>query len=609
MKKFLLTGFTLFAFIQVYSQDIVSITQFGYQPGSRENAVPFVAKALAACMSKGNAILVFPKGRYDFWPQYSAEKAFYESNTDVIPFRTCPILIEDISNLTIEGNGSDFIFHGRVQPFTINASSNIHIKNINVDWDIPLTAQAEIVAVTNDHIDLKINAYESPYIIEQNKLVFIGEGWKSRFWDAMEFDRNAKLIVTQTDDNCLGKNWGSYKASELSKGLVRFTYPFTRKPALGNYLVLRHSARDHAGTFIQNSKNITLENFNLFETAGLGILSQYSENLVFNNVHCVPNKAKNRYFSGHDDGLHFSNCKGTILVDSCRFAGLMDDPINVHGTSVLITEKLNNRVLRCRFVHPQSIGFTWAETGDEIGFIENESMSTIGKGKAASFQKISAEEFELRFSDNVPDSITKGDALENLTWTPAITIRNSYFGSNRARGILISTPGDVLIENNIFESSGSAILIPGDANGWYESGAVKNVTIRHNLFKEACLSSIYQFCEGIISIDPEIPKPQADKPFHRNILIENNTFHPFDYPVLYAKSTDGLIFSNNIIQRSTKYAPFHPRKYMISLEGCKNVQVHNKSLAGEVLGKNILLTRTPIAEVQYDKSLKIVESK
>ena len=48
---------------------------------------------------------------------------------------------------------------------------------------------------------------------------------------------------------------------------------------------------------------------------------------------------------------------------------------------------------------------------------------------------------------------------------------------------------------------------------------------------------------------------------------------------------------------------------MISLEGCKNVQVHNNSLAGEVLGKNILLTRTPIAEVQYDKSLKIVESK
>lgn len=36
--------------------------------------------------------------------------------------------------------------------------------------------------------------------------------------------------------------------------------------------------------------------------------------------------------------------------------------------------------------------------------------------------------------------------------------------SCRARGILVSTPGKVLIERNYFESSGSAILIAGDAN-------------------------------------------------------------------------------------------------------------------------------------------------
>ena len=608
IQKFIILSLAVLLCFVGFSQDTAVVTQFGYQVNSRENAVPFVNKAIAECKRTGKSVLVFPKGRYDFWPQYSAEKEFYESNTDVIPFRTCPILIEDISNLTIEGNGSDFIFHGRVQPFTIYNSNNIYIKNVSIDWDIPLTAQAQVIAVTKDYIDLKINGNESPYIIENNKLVFVGEGWKSRFWDAMEFDQKSKLIVSKTDDNCLGRNWGNYKATILSKDVVRFIFPFSRKPALGNYLVLRHSARDHAGTYIQNSKNITIENLNLFHTAGLGILSQYAENLTFKNVHCVPNKEKNRLFSGHDDGFHYSNCKGKLLVDSCSFAGLMDDPINVHGTSVLITEKVNNKLLKCRFVHPQSIGFTWAEIDDTIGFIENETMHTVGVGKIASFKKISPEEFELSFTENIPDSITKGDALENLTWTPDITIRNSYFGSNRARGILISTPGEVLIENNTFESSGSAILIPGDANGWYESGAVKNVIIRKNNFKDACLTSIYQFCEGIISIEPEIPKPQSDQPFHRNIRIEQNTFHPFDYPVLYAKSTEGLIFSHNIIQRSKKFAPFHYRKYMISLENCKNIQLLNNSLVGVVLGKNILLKKTPFKELIQDNSLSVIES-
>ena len=106
----------------------------------------------------------------------------------------------------------------------------------------------------------------------------------------------------------------------------------------------------------------------------------------------------------------------------------------------------------------------------------------------------------------MPDNITVGDALENLTWAPDVSIRNNFFGSCRARGVLVTTPGKVVIENNIFESSGSAILISGDANGWYESGAVKDVMIRNNTFNEACLTSMFQFCEAIISIYPEIPK-------------------------------------------------------------------------------------------------------
>lgn len=608
MKKNLVFICVIIACIRGYCQDTISITKMGYQIGSRENAVPYISKAIAQSASKENSVIVFPRGRYDFWTDNASEKELFESNTDVIPFRICPILLEGVRNLTIEANGSDFIFHGRMQPFTILRSSHVTIKNVNIDWDIPLTAQAQVIAVAKNYIDLKIDLKESPYSIENNKLVFIGEGWKSRFWDAMEFDKDSKLIVPQTDDNCLGVNWTKYIASEIEKGIVRFTFPFTRKPEVGNFLVLRHSARDHAGTFIQNSKNIVFENINLYQTAGLGILSQYSENLTFKNVHCIPNSVKNRVFSGHDDGLHFSNCKGKILVDSCQFSGLMDDPINVHGTSVLITKRISSRQLVCKFVHPQSIGFEWAEANDAIGFIENESMSTIGLGKVASFKKKSAVEFEITFKNKVPEEIVEGDALENLTWTPDVTIRNSYFGSNRARGILVSTPGEVLIEKNIFESSGSAILIPGDANGWYESGAVKNVTIRNNLFKEACLTSIFQFCEAIISIDPEIPKTIFNKPFHRNISITGNTFHPFDYPVLYAKSTEGLIFNKNTIQRSIKYSSFHNRKYMISLEACKKVQILDNVLVGDVLGKNILLKGTPEEELKFDKSLQLIIS-
>ncbi len=593
-----------------FAQDTIRISDFGLKPNTHENAVQMVQKALAFSKSKPNSILVFPKGRYDFWPQYSTEKMYYESNTDVIPLRRCAILIEDFKNLMIDCKGSDFVFHDRMQPFTIDRSQNISIKNVNVDWDIPLTAQAEIIDVNNNYIDIAINILESPYTIENGKLFFIGEGWKSRWDGVMEFERETKYVASQTGDwGCLGNGYQNYKAENLKYGLVRLNYAFKRKPAKGNYLVLRHSARDHAGTFIVDSKDITIENMNMYHCGGVGILSQYSENLSFKKVNCIPNASKNRILSGHDDGFHYSNCKGLITVDSCRFLALMDDPINVHGTCVKVMKKKDNRTLLCKFMHNQSIGFIWARNGEKIGFIENEAMNTFGTAIVESFKTISPELFEITFKEPVPAALIEGNALENLTWVPDVEIKNSFFGSNRARGILMSSPGKVVIENNVFESSGSAILIAGDANGWYESGAVTDVLIRNNTFNDPCLTSMYQFCEGIISVYPEIPKIDVKKPFHRNIRIENNEFHPFDFPVLYAKSVDGISFVGNTLIRSYRFEPFHSRKATFTFEYCLNIEVTKNKFEGEILGKNIKLINTPSKNLKIDKRQGLVLEK
>ncbi|MBN8673858.1 MAG: alpha-1,3-galactosidase B [Chitinophagales bacterium] len=587
------------------AQDTISVSDFGYVVNSKTDAVPFVKKAIAACRNKKKPVLIFPRGRYDFWPEQSASKQYYESNTDVIPVRKCPILIEGFKNLTIDFKESDLVFHGMMQPITVDSSENVLIKNVSIDWDVPVMGQGKIIAVGENYIDVEISP-ESPYEISNGKIFFVGEGWRSELSDIMEFDKETKFIAQGCGDGCLGNDFYSYTGEEISRNNIRIKYKIARHPEIGNYLALRHSARDHAGTFIRNSKNIRLENLNMFQNAGLGILSQYSENLSFRNVQCVPNPKKGRVFAGHDDGLHFSNCKGQITVDHCRFAGLMDDPINVHGTSVRVVKKLGDRKLLCKFIHDQSYGFVWARPGEKIGFIEHEFMNTAGFGIVESFAPVNPREFEISFTGPLPSVITGGDALENLTWSPDVIIKNSFFGSCRARGILVTTPGKVVIEKNIFESSGSAILIAGDANYWYESGAVKDVMIRNNTFNAPCLTSMFQFCEAIISICPEIPTIDRAKPFHRNIRIEKNTFNPFDYPVLYAKSVQRLIFLNNYIKRSVKFKPWHPRKQMITLESCQKVRISQNKFFGEVLGKNVKLINTLRTDLQLDMKQSIV---
>ena len=235
-----------------YADTVISVADFGLKPDTRENAVAYVQKAIEACRGKEPVTLVFPEGRYDFWPQYAHEKNYYETNTyDVFPKRLA-MLFEGFHNITVDGNGSQFVMHDRIQPITVENCDGVTLKNFSIDWDIPLTAQARVIKVGSDFFEIEINVLESPYIIEDGKLVFVGEGWKSALGSMIEFESDTHFVVPGTGDLVLGRNWRDYTAVSPRYGIVRLSRKggFERYPAGGNWLVLRHSTRDHAGIFI-----------------------------------------------------------------------------------------------------------------------------------------------------------------------------------------------------------------------------------------------------------------------------------------------------------------------------------------------------------------------
>lgn len=84
-----------------------------------------------------------------------------------------------------------------------------------------------------------------------------------------------------------------------------------------------------------------------------------------------------------------------------------------------------------------------------------------------------------------------------------------------------------------------------------------SVLIRGNRFVNA-LTNMFQFTNAVISIYPEIPELKRQRRyFHSGIRIENNVFETFDRPLVYAKSVDGLRFSNNRIITNKEYPAFH----------------------------------------------------
>lgn len=563
----------------------VLVTDFGARPNTQEDATTAVAAALRAAQGK-HAVVEFPKGDYHFYRENGAERELFLSNSDVVNPRRIAILIENRRDIRLKGNGARLLFHGRVIPFAIIDSKDITLEGFVVDWPRPLMSQGTVVQSDRTGITLSIDKAEFPYAIEDGQLVFTDATWKRKPWGLMEFDPKTKGVAYRTgDDGPTDGNWRQGKASEPFPGHVRLDFPSSRGPAVGNVLVFRHGARDHAGTFIEGSKNVTLSNLAYRHTSGLGVLAQYTENLTFKDVDVAPDSGSGRMFAGHDDGFHFSNCKGRINVDSCEFQGLMDDPINVHGTAVQVISRSGASGLRCRFMHGQSVGLRFADPGDMVSFIDHETLLSRRQDKVRAVRHLTPEEFEIEFEREVPPAVRIGDALENLTWTPSFTVRNSIFGRVRARGLLISTPKKVMVEGNLFRSSGAAILIAGDANYWFESGAVADVTVRRNRFED-CNSSSYQFGDAIISVHPEIPT-LGSSAYHRGIKIEENTFVVFDAPILWAKSVQGLTFRDNRVLLSETFKPWHGNRDGLTFLGCEDVLVERNTLPAGYLGKTV----------------------
>lgn len=141
-----------------------------------------------------------------------------------------------------------------------------------------------------------------------------------------------------------------------------------------------------------------------------------------------------------------------------------------------------------------------------------------------SVKRLTDRTLEIVLDQNVPKELKLNeDCVENMTCTPEVEIRDCYFTRTSTRGTLVTTPRRVVIANNTYYKTGmSAILIEGDAEGWYESGPVKNVRIENNTFIECAYNGGPS--NAVIALNPSNSYINANLPVHQNVHIIGNKF-------------------------------------------------------------------------------------
>lgn len=570
-------------------KDTVYVSAFGVTPFTYENSVTKIQAAIDECRRSKARVLAFEQGRYDIWPEGATRKEYFISNTSTeeecpSKIKTVGLYFQNLDGLTIVGNGSTLMYHGEMTTMAFEHCRNIKLCDIHVDFERPAGSELTYTKVNDEGVEVAMHR-DTRYEIVNGKISLYGEGWRSNLNHCIEYNPEKETFSYSQGWNILA---GSV-AKEVTHGKVHFVTPKNFQPKVGNTLTIRDIIRDQVGMFLLESENITLSKVQMHYMHGLGIVSQYTKNVTMDQVSCMPQKGRGRLLAASADMMHFSGCSGKIRVDNCYFAGAQDDPINVHGTNLRIIEKVDEKTLKLRFMHGQSYGYNAFFIGDTVAFVRAARMERFAQACVTSVRRLSDKIVEVRFDKNVPaDLELNHDCVENLTATPEVEIRNCFFTRTSTRGTLMTTPRKVVIENNTYYKTGmSAILIEGDAEGWFESGPVCDVLIKGNTFVDCA----YNGGPGnaIIALNPSNTMIDAKRPVHKNIRIENNIFKTYDYPVLFAKSTSGLLFKDNTIIRTQTLPPSSNNQNTFYLNGCKDVVIEGTKYE-EYVPKQLLKT-------------------
>src|SRR5690242_18084447 len=267
----------------IYAQKIINLSDYGGIPNSYQNASPGIARAIKDAAGFDSCIIKFPGGRIDLWPEGAEKQVYYISNStenDSIPKeRIIGMLFKNLSHITLEGNNTLLIYHGKMMLMAIDHCHDFKVKDLSFDFQRPTMSEMKIASKTDTDVVVNINP-DSWYAIEKqngrNRLVWYGEGWKTN---------NPFLIgYRPTEETMYYGSWGPFSnsnATELSPLRVKFTGNFKgSKFKAGDILTIRDPYRDEVGVFNNRSQQVTFQDLKFYYIHGLGIVSQLSKDIL-----------------------------------------------------------------------------------------------------------------------------------------------------------------------------------------------------------------------------------------------------------------------------------------------------------------------------------------
>ena len=450
-------------------------------------------------------------------------------------------LIKGKKNVTLDFCGATLVMHGKIQPFIIDGSENVVIKNCRVTYDRPPYTEALITEAAPDRVRLRLNG-RCPCRVEDGQLIPFSDTWESR-----ELNRNGhffQVFDPETRRGC-GLHLGvtgnrivmekerpfridAFTAEQDGDGIVlKGAVPEFYRP--GRVLVVTHEKRSLSSVFIIDAKKVLIENYRILTGWGMGIYTYRAEDLTLDGVRLTHDQDSPCIVSNSADGVHCFGNSGTMSIKNSVFEGMIDDALNVHSNFRTVSEAVGNELLTdVASCEPQAADLFRA--GDVIAVYRGKTMEETARYTVKKIENADGEKKKF-ILDRPAAGHAAGDLIESITANCELFISGCVFGKANSH-LRLQTRGKTVMKGCTTELP---VDLTGDASYWFEAGPIRDLTVENCLFVGE---------RARIRIKSEVFPTEAEPFYHRNLKILNNAFETVR-PV-EGGYADGIVFKGNV---------------------------------------------------------------
>ena len=457
------------------------------------NATPAVCVAVARL--RNGDTLRFAKGEYHFFEE-GAKDRFLASVGSSTGMKKAVVHLEGLKDVTVDGGGSSFVFHGKTFPFIVERCDGLVIRNFTSRVSQLPIVEFSIVEKSADGFLCQFGKGHPPYETgADGSIVFNAD--EGRF-DSREQVlsvhalRYCKIQYIATpgckrNKDTLASTFYPVAAEDRGDGRVFFRYFKDSHPKnagkcsypLGEPLcILLACNRDRSLMSISDCRDVEVSDVVVRSGSGMGVVADMCENIRILRYKVLPDQGKNVSLTA--DTLYLVDTKGRIEIADSEISWALDDVMNIHGNYTTLA-KVDGSDATVKIQNYFYGGYFPYRVGEKVEFTRGKGTAkkTLGRAVVARFPSPERDATEARvvFDREIPPEWTGCD-VANISHAPTVWIHDNYFHDfmhNR-----LSAFADILFERNRIRNGNVAILHDDLTGYWGECGPMHTLIARDN---------------------------------------------------------------------------------------------------------------------------------